>query len=68
MSRHEKDDIAEGHTVVPSHKPMPGVDDEPIDVGRPDTSSLTEDDAGKENKPGKVEPGISPSTEKGRLF
>jgi hypothetical protein len=33
MKNRKPDDISKGHTIVPSHHPMPGVDDSPIDGG-----------------------------------
>jgi hypothetical protein len=37
MSRPETEDIAKGNLVVPSHKPLAGADEPPIDAGLQDT-------------------------------
>jgi hypothetical protein len=34
MSIGDKPDFDDGRTIVPSHHPMPGADDPPIDIGR----------------------------------
>ncbi len=33
MNKDGSKDIAKGHLKVPSHDPLPGVDEQPIDVG-----------------------------------
>jgi hypothetical protein len=68
MSGHKRDDIAKDHMVVPSNKPMPGVDDKPIDAGKTDTANHDKAKAQKDSKLSQPEPGISPSTQKNRLF
>lgn len=67
MSRPETDDIAQGNLIVPSHKPLAGADDPPIDVGSPDASEGHQEATRKE-KETQVGPGIPPSSGKGRLF
>jgi hypothetical protein len=65
MGHYKSDDIGKGHTVVPSHRPMPGVDDKPIDLGVPERERSPHDKQKRERQP---EPGISPSTHPDHLF
>ncbi|MBK4736592.1 hypothetical protein [Noviherbaspirillum pedocola] len=50
MSGNDKRD--DGRTIVPSHHPMPGVDDDVIDVGKRDDGILPPADAQKKTEIG----------------
>lgn len=67
MSRPETEDIAKVNLVVPSHKPLAGADEPPIDAGLQDTPQRQRDRA-KQEKDTQAQPGLSHSTEKNRLF
>jgi hypothetical protein len=46
------DKHGEGRTIAPSHQPMPGVDDDVIDVGKNDDGILPPADAKKKSEIG----------------
>lgn len=65
MSRYDSRDIAKGHMVTPSHVPMPGVEERPIDAGIPESEHKDESRRKKGKDP---KPGISPSLRRDHLF
>lgn len=68
MNQQKQDDIAKGHTIVPSHHPMPGVDDKPIDAGIPENKQQMDKEKREKEERNRPETGIAPATDKSRLF
>lgn len=68
MNRYKSNDIAKGHTIIPSHHPMPGIDDQPIDASAPDPKQKGGHAKSQKDEKDKFEPGLSPSMDKNRLF
>lgn len=43
MTKHSSSSISKDHLIVPSHHPMPGVDDQPIEAGGSTGAQLPEE-------------------------
>ena len=63
MTKHSSSNISKDHLIVPSHHPMPGVVDQPIEAGGPTGAQLpekTNKGAGRKNSNKEEAKGLDP--------